>query len=238
MLEADIIVRLDELRSIYWSSRLMEDVYGIELVSNEELLGRVRRWAARPRRLQSPLLQHGEGWHRQMFEAWFQAEEMLPLKWAAARLGMTRETFEETLAAGADRGLWEWAEDQVVPERLVRDLHRSFSATRDRLFTDHNDRASRVQEAIRHELGVDVKAMMCATSQALGERPTAIAADYDILTGEPMALRHTVWLDLKKAVHLRPDACGLRTFARYRRVLEPYLFPGEAPDVPAVLLAA
>lgn len=237
MLDDDAIeARLALLREPLWSPRLIEDVYGLRL-PDEQLLGRVRSWAARLRKPR-PVEREGRI-DRVLLENYFQWSRTLPNKWAAARLGMSQRSFEEVLARMEECGVFlrntfDFSA-QTVEESLIRDVRSYFPELQSRLFSDHDAWARAVHQAVESALGVAVEPIFCVTSCALGEDPPDYAHEFDIITGDPVGLRYTVWLDLGKPINLRPDVCATLTYAQHKAVMAPYLFPEAPPDLPQEL---
>lgn len=227
--------RLQQLKERLCPLDLLVAHHGMRLADGR-LLGAWRAWAARRRK---PVqVQVGERYDRHALESFLQEEELLPVKWAAARLGMTRASFEAVLAILQERGrlpaLRDLGED-VVDERLVKNFHTLFPALRSTLFANHTAYCTSVHEAVRDDLGHAVTPLRCRTAEALGEDD--FADDFDAITDWPMGLRYQVWLETAKPMNLRPDACTTLLYARAAEELRPLVMSGEAPEYPPTLRA-
>jgi hypothetical protein len=235
MLTPEQVARLAALRGSYVNQAFLEDFYGLQ--PDSALMGAFRAWAARYRRREAAEKPSGEV-HRHAIETFFQTERLLPMRWAAARVGMTQRSLEEVLTQirADDPFLPKGPSEQLIPEQLLGNLSSYFPALRNRLFSDHHDFCRELHEAILTTMGLDVEALHCVTAKALGEPDPDYVHDVDAITLEPMGLRYQVWLDFKKPMSLRPDACSLLLYARERPLLSPYLF-GSEPQIPAGLAA-
>lgn len=225
--------RLKELKRPLCSPALLEAHHGVRL-PDEKLLGAWRVWAGTRRR---PVLIQSDGlYDRYAFETFLQQEELLPVKWAAARLGMERSSFEEILAELEEKGRLPETRDlgaSVVDERLVRNFQTLFPALRSTLFSNHNSFCESLHEAVKDDLGLTVAPLRCKTAEALEEDD--FANDFDAITDWPMGLRYQVWLETGKPMNLRPDACSVLLFSRAKEELEPLVMAGQGPQFSAKL---
>jgi hypothetical protein len=119
--------------------------------------------------------------------------------------------------------------DAVVSEPLIRDFRDLFPRLERRTFSDHNESCRHIHRAIRAEYHVKVEPLHCVTSMALEEDPPLFAYELDVITGEPVSLKYQVWLNLGKAMNLRPDCCSLKLYWAERRTLRSVLFTPDDP---------
>ncbi len=229
------IKRLKALQTQWIDAELLADLYGIRL-PDEALLGMFRAWAGRFKRMKV-VEQKNQHYDRHALERCFQFHRLLPVRWAAARLGMERDSFEELLETLEQRSLIirniRNFTDQLVEESQVRDLIRLFPGLSDTGFSDHNDYCRNLHQAVQNDLGLSVRPIRCVTSETLGEDPPDYAYESDVITSEPIGVRYQVWLDLGKPICLKADACSLRLFAAGQTILSPFLMAGQAPEIPA-----
>lgn len=179
----------------------------------------------------------GGGVHRAALEWFFQDEGVLPLKWAAARVGTTVDGLTLLLNRMLERGFLARdprVTDQLVDERVVRDLTRHLRLLQDRTFGDHDDMCRWIQRAAKQDLGIrNLPELRSVSAEGLGQKE--FASEFDCITFEPIGLRHQVWLDFGKPINLAPDVCGIHTYARHPRLLRPFVMAGEAPEIPPAL---
>lgn len=233
--------RLEQLQKEACSIELAEELFGLDLRHDNALLGRFRAWASRFWRGE-PVVR-STSINRHALESFFQFSGLVPVKWAAAEVGMEQSSFVATLQALQGDGLpvpmSSISSEQVVEERLVRDLHKWFPALSHVLFVNHSAYCARLHEVIEGTYPfIKVGALRCVTSEALGEDPPDYADTFDVLTLDPVGLRYQVWLDFKKPVNLRPDCCSLKFYASEQAALSSYVMRGGEPaEIPATLLA-
>ena len=212
---------------------VIEKLHGISKV---DLLGwgGFKAWSQRLRRPREVMRPNEVNRHE--FESYLQHSWLLPMKAAAVRLGMTAESFQDTLAVldESDTIILNTRDfpPQVVNESLIRHFHEPFPDLQNRIFGDHNDYCSRLHQAISKDLDIEVAPLYCETSQHLRQDPVDYAYDYDCFTDSPIGLRYQVWLDFKKPINLRPDACSLKFYIEHEAELKPLVFAGHEPEIP------
>ena len=219
--------RLKALEGRWCDQKLLDELYGIHL-PDEALIGRFRSWAARFRQNKT-VAKRNHAYDRHALEGYFQFNKLLPLKWAAARLGMEQESFENLLNVLGEQSLiMRDVTDQTVHEIVVRDIHKFFPALSYKVFSDHNDFCRNLHKAVREEsLGLEIKPVRCVASGAFGEDPPDYAYDFDCISSEPVGLRRQVWLDFGKPVNLKPDVCSEKLFLDEYEILSPFLLAGQ-----------
>jgi hypothetical protein len=199
-----------------------------------QLWGAFQAWSLRLRRPREVLRPNEV--NRHAFESYLQQSRLLPEKTAAVRVGMSLDSFQDVLDTLDKKGnIVVNTRDflqQVVTESLIREFPSLFPALQNRIFGDHDDFCSRLHAAIKDDLGIEVKPVRCETSEALGQDPADFAYDHDCFTGRPIGLRYQVWLDFKKPMNLRPDACSMKLYVEKEAQLKPLVFAGREPDVP------
>jgi hypothetical protein len=227
---AEVRKAIARLQSETADGILLEGLYGIRL-GDAKTEGMWRVW--RRKRILVP----GGGVHRAALEWFFQDEGVLPLKWAAARVGTTVNGMTLLLDKMLERGFLSRdprVTDQLVDERVVRELTRHLPSLQDRIFGDHDDMCRSIQRAAKQDLGVrTLPALRSVSAKALGQKD--FASDFDCITFEPIGLRYQVWLDFGKPINLSPDVCGIHTYAMHPRLLRPFVMAGEAPVIPPAL---
>ena len=209
---------------------LIGSLYGIQRNQNDQLFARYWAWA---RRLGLEHPTDDATISRHSFEMYLQSNRMVPLRIAGVRLGMDVESLTCVLEQLSAKTLISDPTQQtykdVVDEHFLRDFYANFNDLRLRLFSDHNSYCRALHEAIRQELGCVVVPLHCVTSAALGETPPDYAHDFDCISDAPIGLRYQAWLDTKKPMSLRPDACGLLLYVQQEALLKPHLMHGDEP---------
>lgn len=228
-------MRMQALKDPWCSYGLIQELYGLDLAQDDALLGALRSWA---RLLRRPItVLEPERIHRHHLETFLQVEKLLPMKQAAARLGMDVNTLLAVERALRPQGFYITSplSEQLAEESRLRSITRYLPEVRYQLFGDHDDFCSSVHEAIGKALGIPVQDLRCITSSALGESPPQYAYEFDVITLEPIGIRYQVWLDFGKPVQLKPDCCAAKTYVENKEVLQAYVFPGHTPRIPTEL---
>ncbi len=222
--------RLEELESEFADDRLIRRLYGLEFREDDSLTERIKAWAERHYDREASVF-GDEGIHRWRLETFLQNEKLLPVKWAGAKLGMTRESFQDLAERLIDEHLLDWdADRQVIRKDDVEGIRDNFESLKHRLFGDHRNYCEVLHEAIQSEFGISVDPLYCKTSEFLDEDPSLYAKGFDSLTDEPVSAKYENWLQTGKPMHLRPDVCSTLTLVEHESLLEGYLFPGEEAE--------
>lgn len=173
---------------------------------------------------------------RHAFESYLRYNQILPLKQAAARLGMKESSFAQLLPILEDKMLIIMNHihfsSQFVPESWLRGFHTTFPDLRHSIFSTHSDYCAQLHVAIKKNVEFDVEPILCETSVALKQEPPDYAYEYDCLTDAPIGLRYQVWLNFGKPISLRPDACSLKLYSEHEDILRSYVFGGRIPEIP------
>jgi hypothetical protein len=215
------------------TDNVIEKLYGIKM-PDDKLFGTFQSWSSRLKSRRN-VLRPGEV-NRHAFESYLQYSHLMPIKIAAARLGMSADSLREIIDLMDSRNIivlnTRDFSEQLVYETLIREFNTYFPGLQNRIFNDHNDYCRRLQEAVSSELDVTIEPMYCVFSEFLKENPPDFAYDYDCLTGEPVGLRYQVWLNFNKPIYLRPDICSLKTYIDHKEELRPLVFSGKEPEIP------
>lgn len=230
--EQSIGQRLDALRNEFVSLKLIESLYGLEFDANTDLGKRLRAWAERHYEQDQEVFDD-EQIRRWRLETYFQNKDLLSVKWAAVRLGMTEESFEEVIKALEENHLLEKGTitDGVIREADVKGIRENFESLRWRTFADVQDFCSRLHEAIEDEFDIDVEPLHCITSQFLEEGEPLYAQGFDSLTDEPVSSYYEHWLETGKPMYLRPDSCATITLVLFETLLDEYLFTPASKEI-------
>jgi hypothetical protein len=155
--------------------------------------------------------------------------KLLPMKLAAARLGMDADSLRSVEETLKPKGFYVASalSDQLAEEPKLRGIVQFFPELASTIFADHDDFCRSLHSAIEEDLKIQVKALRCVTSMHRGDAQPQYAYEFDAITLDPIGLRYQVWLDFKKPMHLRPDACASKTYEENEDMLRPYLFPGQ-----------
>ncbi len=228
MTAEEVQEKLKRLSARYCDYQLIADMYGPE-VAVGWVHGQWRAFLFRQGFSQPPEALAGETYDRHSLENFFQKEEVLPVRWAAVRLGMHQDSLLEVLEFLSQSGRmppW-YAASQLVQERLVKEMHRLFPELQWKVFSGHTSRCRAIHEAIEKAGGPKVVPLMCETAQLLGEEEE-LAHDYDAITGEPVGLRHQLWLNTRKPLNLRADVCSWKLYALHETLLANWLMSADS----------
>lgn len=203
-------------------------------------MGRVRAWARRLSR--NAEVERPGAVNRHVLENFFQIAGVIPLKWAAVRLGMEAASFDELLGKLVEgrvideRYYLDGNAPKLIDTALIKSFYKLFPGLENRIFGDHDDLCSRMHREIQRDYGIEVVPLKCVTAVKLhGFNSADYAYEYDAITLAPIGIRYQVWLDFNKPMNLRPDACAMLFYAAERRALQRYLFGGTEPELPAQL---
>ncbi len=234
--------RFDGLQGRFVDAQYLLQYYGLDgLAGNADLLADLSRYGGTLRN--SPDSMPGMV-NRYVLEGFFQARRMLPVKWAAARLGMKPTLLTAVLDRRTDlpipirRNYIEYG--CLVEEGLSEDLIRALPQLRFRTFSDHECFCERLHSALSQALAIPDATIQegklwCDTDRelnevGLGDYPRRYGYHFDCLTCGPLSVAHAVWLDFHKPFSLGPDRCSKLIFVRYRQDLEPWVAGTRAPD--------
>jgi len=233
--------RLEALQKPWCDNQLLQELYGLNLSQDSALMSALRSWSQSLRKPGLEVMKHGGHLvHRHYLETFFQVRKLLPFKQAAARLGMDEESLKRVRMGLEPRGFYfaSLVSEQLVSEPQLRDIVQFSADLAHRIFGNHDDFCRRLHEALAKELGIQVNALHCITSETLHEKPVDYAYEFDVITLEPVGLRYQVWLDFKKPLHLKPDCCATKTYWENQELLRDLLFAGEKPEIPPALATA
>jgi len=227
--------RFHQLQQSWCPAKLIEEIYGLDLRS-----GKLRDYFER----QSSLLKRPEilrdtQVHRYHFETTLQANQLVPRKWAAAKLGMTEASFRTMYSYLETNGLL--STFHIIPELINKyfddEITQLFNELRFTTFANHTAFCTKIHEALSSRFGLKIEPLYCVTSEVLKEQPCDFAQVFDCITLNPVGMKYKVWLDFKKPMNLRPDYCSTLFYAQERVALEPFLAGTEKPPIPAALLS-
>ncbi len=211
-------------------------LYGVER-DDSVLWGDFLSWSKRLRQPREVV--RSESVNRHDFETFMQQNSLLSLKIAAARLGMTRNSFVSLLVSIENAGGVTFPirgiSSEVVFETILRSIREYFPELRHGIFGGHTNYCVSLHRAINSKFGFEVEPLLCVTSRALGEPTIKFAHDYDCLSGDPVGLQYQVWLNFGKPIYLKPDICSLKLYSEHEADLTPYLMAGRRPEIPEEL---
>ncbi len=222
-----IEVQIEAARNPWWEEEQMHGRFGVNPFDEASgIPAQFKIWAASYAR-RGPVMKPGLI-HRFEFERFLQSREVLPIRYAALHLGISVRSFQDLLAAMISQDLLAEPETWspmmgMYSTPFIRSLYKRFGRLQHKVFSSHGGFVRSLHEEVHGVLGLAVTPVHCTTSKALGEDPVEPAVDFDILTDDPIGLEYQVWLDFKKPISLRPDACSTITYLRHERVLDPYL---------------
>ena len=212
-------------------------LYGIRK-DDAALWGSFRSWSSRLRRPLKVL--SPDQVHRHAFESYLQRSGLLPIKQAAARLGMTKDSFENVLtvieASDPLVASMQSFSRQLISESLLRSFHERFPKLRNTTFSSQDSYCSAIHKELKKDFNIDVEDLRCITSKLLDDKPD-YAYEFDCFTDEPIGLRYQVWLDFKKPINLRPEACSWNLYVEREKDLKGLVLGGDEPSIPSKVKA-
>lgn len=239
----EVVRRIAILSEPWWEEQWIEEHYGIRFPAGR-LMGSFRAWGQNRTRLLE--VERPGKYHRHAFESYLQAAQWIPMKWAAARLGMTQSSFEEVVAVMLEKGLDVHGvlaidgrlDPQLIREVAIQKFRDHFPALQNLSVVEYQIYCELLHDAIREDLGFEVEPLRCITSEKLREEPIFYAHEYDAVTLEPVGLHWQVWLDFGKPINLYPDVCATSTYAEHKALLASKLYAGQQPRIPEQLVQA
>jgi hypothetical protein len=232
--------RIAQLRNDWIDESTLSEMYGLALT--ERALGSdFIRWGRLQRRPRDVV--RGDQVSRFALEHFFQQQKVLPIKWAAAKLGMTRSSLETAMIALEESGrvnAVRAGSENLVPEDIDRVFIQALPSLQNRIFANHDKFCGRLHEAIGTELAaylpVPIVPLHCITARQLHHDNPDFAYSFCVVTDEPTGLRYRVWLDFGKPLNLPPDTCSFVAYFDKSNtdVLQKYLMQQE-PARPASL---
>lgn len=228
--------RIAQLKNDWIGPSTLAAIYGLTLPELERDFIRWGRLQRRPREVI-----RGDQVSRFALESYFQQRKVLPIKWAAAKLGMAAASLVNAIAALEASGRVDRVRDgseNLVAEDLDRIFIGALPPLQNRIFGKHDDFCRRLHEAISNELGTHlptpVEPLHCITARRIQPGDPDFAYAFCALTDAPIGLRYRIWLDFGKPLNLTPDMCSYVAYFDNRELLQPYLMQQE-PERPASL---
>ncbi len=222
--------------------QVIELLHGIQR-EDDALWGAFRAWSLSLRRSKE-VMRPDDFINRHLFETFLQRSALLPIRLAAARLGMETDSFIELIDTLETKGRikkeTELLSSQIVSESFVRSISDLFPDLKHQVFSNYNRYCTILHRAIKKDLKINIRGLYCVTSRAIEENPGNwdFAYEFDCLNGDPVGLRYQVWLDTKKPINLRPDVCSILLFKDHIKDLKPLLFSNRMPEIPQKLRKA
>ena len=226
MTKQDVRKRLKAIKERMCDKQTFMSLYGLDLWDKAiESAGLFRVWNDR-RTIKSNVLIEDKI-DRWAFELFLQQEHYLPLKNASIRFAMSEDDFKQVISAMCDKeismipsSLRDGIVPGLYPSSLLDDLHRKLPSMKKRLFNTETEFIACFHQAIAADLKLQVTTIYSEVSKLLNDKPHEAAREFDVITGEPLGNRHQIWLDFKKPLALRPEACSILTYTRYEDITE------------------
>ena len=224
-------MRLFALLGQWCSIELIRVLYGLDMDIDSRLVGRCRAWT---RSHLNAELEKDDLLNRHALESYLQYDNLISMKRAALSVGMEELQFKEVITRLYQEGeLHELFDitDQVISNRIVRDLYKYFESISGRLFSSHSNYCKLLHDAIEREMDITIVPVFDITSQKHPTNEPEYSAFIDHITLKPLGIRYRVWLETKKPLNLRADMCSLEFYANNEEKLEHYLY-GSKPEIP------
>lgn len=228
--------RIAQLKNDWIGPSTLAAIYGLTLPELERDFIRWGRLQRRPREVI-----RGDQVSRFALESYFQQRKVLPIRWAAAKLGMTETSLQNAIGALEASGRMDKLRPDsgnLLPEDIDRILIGALPPLQNRIFGKHDDFCRRLHEAIANELGPHlegpIEPLHCVTARRIQPDDPDFAYAFCALTDAPIGLRYRIWLDFGKPLNLTPDMCSYVAYFDNRELLQPNLMQQE-PGRPASL---
>jgi hypothetical protein len=230
MTEAQVMERLRFLQEREWPAPDIEDWFGIELAQCQPLLRQYEIWlTGNP----DAAYRSGDSINRSKFEIFLNSRHLMTIKAAALQLALEEACFRDVMNAAKQKGFVSDAEARgdfpnFFRSELVSEFHKRFPKLREKIFPSLAVYYDRLHTEIQRVLNVRVAPLKCPTARLFGEDD--YATSLDAITAEAMSIRFKVFLDTKRPLQLRPDACSWLTYFRFESILQPCLL-GPPPEL-------
>jgi hypothetical protein len=148
--------RIAQLKNDWIGPGTLAALYGLTLPELERDFIRWGRLQRRPREVI-----RGDQVSRFALESYFQQRKVLPIKWAAAKLGMAEAALVNAIAALEASGRVDSmrnSSESLVPEDMDRVFIGALPPLQNQTFGNHDDFCKRLHEAISNDLGPDLPA--------------------------------------------------------------------------------
>jgi hypothetical protein len=228
--------RIAQLKNDWIGPSTLAAIYGLTLPELERDSIRWGRLQRRPREVI-----RGDQVSRFALESYFQQRKVLPIKWAAAKLGMAEASLVNAIAALEASGRVDRVRadsGNLLPEDIDRIFIGALPPLQNRIFGKHDDFCRRLHEAISNELGPHlegpIEPLHCVTARRLHPDDPDFAYAFCVITDAPIGLRYRIWLDFGKPFNLTPDMCSFVAYSENTDLLRHYLMQ-QAPELPASL---
>lgn len=236
MNDADFQERVELARRRRCSFEFVREYFGLDLGSDAALRRDFVFWM-RQRRDEEPL--KDDAVDRWWLEKFLQDRRILPVKWAALRLGMTQASLVDLRHRLEQTGplLVYHPSPDLVGSSFEDDLLGQFQQRLRPMSLNgqdplhHNSTCRRIHSWLKDEFGLVVEPAFCETSRRVHETPH-YAKYLDILMLEPVSPVYQVWLDFGKWLTLPPDRCSVYTYAIHHADVAPHVAGREAPPIP------
>lgn len=235
-------IMLKELQKKFVPFYILTKLYGI-LREDQALFGAFRSWANLfwPQGVVDIMSNDYCGKNdiqinRYAFETFLQQSNILPIKIAAAHLGMSTFSFTNVLDKLQTLGIINLSQQispQVISASTMGIILRW--ATGYKSYNDHNSACIEIHTKLE-SFDLKTEKLYCVTSEALKRYPPYFAYEFDCLSDDPISLYYQVWLDFKKPVNLKPDSCSIKLFVEHQEELSKFVFAGKLPTIPGGLL--
>lgn len=229
---SEIKRRMEALSDSWAPSNLMAELYGIASY-DARLTDAIVSWGRRFQ-IKPEDITNGTAINRHYLELFFQKTKILPLKLAAARLGMNEDSLTNVATRleinRNDLDISISPQEGYINDLFIRDIRTFFTSLRSTIFYSHSDMCDQLHQAISEELDIKVDPVFCVTSKVLNPDSPDYAFEYDAVTGDPIGLRYQMWLSTGKPISLRPDACSWITYFKHYEVLGDYLLAKMGPN--------
>lgn len=231
MTEDEVSNRLETVRKTRWKRAFFKEWYGVDLLDKGSLLFKqFETWVQRLTKKNEIIGEEDvEHW---AFELFCQQREWVPLAEAAARFAMSPQDFKLFLDAMGNKNLIAPSQidgdvSGVYSESFLRNLPKLLPSFPRRTFTSQSSYTYEFHTTITTDLpDLHIHLLHCSVSEWLKEVPVEAASDRDIITREPIGLGHQIWLEFKKPLALKPDACSIRTYAQHKSLLSTFSMGG------------
>lgn len=236
-MNGDFQQRLQSAQQRRCSFDFVQDYFGLKLATDAALCRDFEFWMGQ-RRDQKAF--EDESVDRWWLEKFLQDRRLMPVKWAALRLGMTQASLVELRQRLEHTGplLVYHRSDDLIGSSFEDDLFGQFRRRSRPMSLNgedplhHNNECRRIHEWIAAELGLAVEPEYCVTSRRVGHDPPYYAKYFDILLLEPVSPVYQVWLDFGKWLTLPPDRCSVYAYALHHAALADHVAGHQSPEVP------
>lgn len=216
--------KFELLNKQLWSFDQINDKYGLSIGDGKDrILAQYRTWVEAYRTdYETVLNRKPDLINRCYLELFFQARELVPIRYAAISFAMDIPTFKDVLVSAYEKCYISENDKNGEFENVYRistlNFYKNLKSLQHRMFANYNDFIDSLYDAIKVDLGMEMPPpIICTAARSIKQND--YATTFDSLTEEPLGLRFKEFLHTNKPIQLSPDVCSTKTYLDNKKLL-------------------